>query len=110
MLVNGISQPKLNPDRPGTQLRFLSALIDGQERLQRACSLDIHAAWHAACVLTSICYHKVNEVNCQRADAGVTATAHYRRAIFFAGPCSLYYVRCMRGHRRATRARTRPFW
>ena len=44
----------------------------------------------AACVLRSICYHKVNEVNHQRVDSGFSATAHDRRAIFLLGldPCT----------------------
>ena len=37
IFVNGISEPKVKPDGPGTQHRFLSALRDDQERLQRTC-------------------------------------------------------------------------
>ena len=45
----------------------------------------------AACVLSSICYHEVNEVNRQSADAGFSATALHRRAIFSRGlaPCTM---------------------
>jgi hypothetical protein len=46
ILVNGISEPKVKPDGPGTQRRFLSALRDDQERLRLACWFDMHAAWH----------------------------------------------------------------
>ena len=64
----------------------------------------------SVCVLRSICYQKVNEVNHQGVDAGFSATAHDRRAIFLRGlaPCTM--CEGVLGHRRATRARARPFW
>jgi len=46
----------------------------------------------ATCVLGSICYHGVNEINYPGVDAGFSATARHRSAIFFAGPCSLYFT------------------
>ena len=42
------------------------------------------------CVLRSICYKKVNEVNHQRVDAGFSANAHDRRAISRGlAPCTM---------------------
>ena len=46
VLTNGISEPKGKPDGPETQRRFLGALRDDQERLQRARWLDLHDAWY----------------------------------------------------------------
>ena len=83
----------MKPEGPGTQRRFLSALINDQkpppafvlDRYAR-CLVLLHVYFRSICCL------KINEVNQQRLDSGFSATTHTRVGIFHG---SLLYVLCV---------------